>query len=71
MFVTETEFKENVDRYLTLAETEDVFITQKGKVVAKLTNLNADRVEMAKSLFGIILAEITAEEARDEKLDNI
>ena len=71
MSVTETEFKENVDRYLTLAETEDVFITQKGKVVAKLTNPNSDRVEMARSLFGIIPAEITAEEARDEKLDNI
>lgn len=71
MSVTETEFKENVDRYLTLVETEDVFITQKGKVVAKLTNPNADRVEMARSLFGIIPAEITAEEARDEKLDNI
>ncbi len=71
MSVTETEFKENVDRYLTLVETEDVFITQKGKVVAKLTNPNADRVEMARSLFGIIPAEITAEETRDEKMDNI
>ena len=54
-----------------LAETEDVFITKNGKVIAKLTNPNADRVEMARSLFGVIPADVTVEEARDERLDNI
>lgn len=71
MSVTATEFKMNLGKYLMLAETEDVFITKNGKVVAKLTNPNADRVEMAKSLFGIIPDNITPEEARDERLDNI
>lgn len=70
MFVTEDEFKKKLDRYLNLAETEDVFITNNGKVVAKLTNPNADRVEMAKSLFGIIPTDITVEEARDERLND-
>ena len=71
MSVTATEFKMNLGKYLMLAETEDVFITKNGKVVAKLTNPNANRVEMAKSLFGIIPDNITPEEARDERLDNI
>ncbi len=71
MSVTATEFKMNLGKYLMLAETEDVFITKNGKVVAKLTNPNADRIAMAKSLFGIIPADITQEEAREERLDNI
>ena len=71
MSVTATEFKTNLGKYLALAESEDVYITKNGKVVAKLTNPNADRVEIAKSLFGIIPADITPEEARDERLSKI
>ena len=71
MSITATELKMNLGKYLMLAETEDVFITKNGKIVAKLTNPNADRVEMAKSLFGVIPADITVEEARDERLDNV
>jgi antitoxin (DNA-binding transcriptional repressor) of toxin-antitoxin stability system len=71
MSITATELKMNLGKYLMLAETEDVFITKNGKVIAKLTNPNADRVEMARSLFGVIPADVTVEEARDERLDNI
>ena len=71
MSITATELKMNLGKYLLLAETEDIFITKNGKVVAKLTNPNADRVEMAKSLFGIIPANVTVEEAREERLNNI
>ena len=71
MSITATELKMNLGKYLLLAETEDIFITKNGKVVAKLTNPNADRVEMAKSLFGIIPAGVTVEEAREERLNNI
>ena len=71
MSITATELKMKLGKYLLLAETEDIFITKNGKVVAKLTNPNADRVEMAKSLFGIIPADVTVEEAREERLNNI
>ena len=71
MSVTATEFKLNLGKYLALAENEDVYITKNGKVVAKLTNPNADRVETAKSLLGIIPADITPEEAREERLDRV
>lgn len=50
MLITATELKNNFGKYLLLAATEDIFITRNGKVVAKLSNPNQDRVEMAKSL---------------------
>lgn len=71
MSITATELKMNLGKYLLLAEKEDIFITRNGKVVAKLTNPYQDRVETAKSLFGILPADITLEEARKERLDNI
>ena len=71
MSITATELKMNLGKYLMLAETEDVFITKNGKIVAKLTNPNSDRVEIAKSLCGVIPPDVTVEEARDERLEKI
>lgn len=71
MLITATELKNNLGKYLLLAATEDIFITRNGKIVAKLSNPNQDRVEMAKSLFGILSNDITLEEAKRERLDNI
>ena len=67
MSITATELKLNLGKYLQLAESEVIFITRNGKVVAKLSNPNADRVEMAKSLLGVIPADITLEESRTER----
>ena len=66
MSITATELKLNLGKYLQMAEHEDIFITRNGKIVAKLSNPNADRVEMAKSLLGVIPADITLEEAKAE-----
>lgn len=71
MSITATELKMNLGKYLLMAETEDIYITRNGKIIAKLSNPNQDRVDMAKSLFGIIPADITLEEARKERLDRI
>lgn len=71
MSITATEFKMNLGKYLLLSQTEDIYITKNGKVVAKLTNPNQDRVDIAKSLFGIIPADITVENAREERLSEI
>lgn len=71
MSITATELKMNLGKYLSLSEKEDIFITRNGRVVAKLTNPNQDRVNMAESLFGIIPADITLEEAREERLSKI
>ena len=66
MSITATELKMNLGKYLLMAEKEDIYITRNGKIVAKLSNPYQDRVDVAKSLFGIIPDEMTLEEARDE-----
>ncbi len=71
MSITATELKLNLGKYLKLAEHEDIFITRNGKVVAKLSNPNADRVEMAKSLLGVIPSDITIEKAREERISRL
>ena len=71
MSITATELKHNLGKYLVLAETEDIYITRNGKVVAKLSNPFQDRVDMAKSLFGVLPSDISLEESREERLNKI
>lgn len=71
MSITATELKVNLGKYLMLAETEDIYITRNGKIAAKLTNPYQDRVDVAKSLFGILPNDVTLEEAREERLNKI
>ena len=59
MSITATELKTNLGKYLMLAETEDIYITRNGKVVAKLSNPYQDRVDVAKSLFGVLPNDMT------------
>ena len=69
MSITATELKANLGKYLVLSANEDIFITQYGKVIAKLTNPFRDRVEIAESLFGILLQTTILEEAKAERLN--
>ena len=71
MSITATELKNNLGKYLMLAATEDIFITRNGKVISKLTNPFQERVDVAKSLFGILPADITLEEAQKERLEKL
>lgn len=71
MSISATELKANLGKYLMLAATEDVFITQYGRIVAKLTNPFQDRVAVAESLFGILPQTTTFEEAREEQMNAI
>ncbi|MCD7788584.1 MAG: type II toxin-antitoxin system prevent-host-death family antitoxin [Firmicutes bacterium] len=71
MTVTAAELKMNLGKYLVLAETEDIFISQNGRVSVKLVNNRQDRVEAMKSLFGCISDDITLEEAMEERAKKI
>lgn len=71
MSITATELKTNLSKYLLLSATEDIYITRNGKVISKLTNPFQQRVDVAKSLFGIIPSNITLEDAREERLKKI
>lgn len=65
--ITATELKRNLGKYLMLVATEDIFITKNGKVVTKLSHPHQARVKLAKSLFGILPADVTLEEAKAER----
>ncbi len=71
MSITATELKSNLGKYLALSQHEDVFITKNGKIIAKLSNPNIDRVALAKSLVGIIPPDVTVEDARKERISKI
>ena len=71
MSITATELKRNLGKYLLLAATEEIYITKNGKTVAKLSNPNQDRVDLAQSLFGILPQNMTLDEAKAERLDRI
>jgi len=69
MLVTATEFKNNIGKYLSLVATQDVFITKNGRSVAKLSSAKQDKVDIMKSLFGIIPNDgSTLEQLREERL---
>lgn len=71
MSITATELKMNLGKYLLLAETEDIFITRNGRIVAKLTSPHEERIDAAKSLFGILEDTLSLEEAREERRKQI
>lgn len=70
MFITATELKNNLGKYLDLADKEDIIITKNGKRIAKLTSATEDKRTIAKSLIGILPSDVTLEEAREERLDH-
>ena len=71
MTITATEFKNNLGKYLDNVSLEDIHITKNGKVISKLTNPFQDKVDTAKSLFGILPDTITLEESKEERLGKI
>ena len=69
MVVTATEFKTNVGKYLTMADTEDIVITRNGKSVAKLTNARDVKLLAFRSMRGILKdADVDLQKAREERL---
>ncbi len=71
MSITATEFKTNFGKYLSLAATEDIYITQYGKVIAKLSRPFEDRLQEEESLIGILPDTMTLEESMEERRDRI
>ncbi|MGI5876185.1 MAG: type II toxin-antitoxin system Phd/YefM family antitoxin [Dethiobacteria bacterium] len=68
MFITATELKNNLGKYLDLANKEDIIITKNGKQIAKLTSVTKNKQAIAESLMGILPSDITLEEAREGRL---
>lgn len=71
MSITPAELQMNLSKYLVLAATEDVYITENGKVIAKLTSPSQEKTEIAKSLIGIIPADADTDRALKERRESI
>jgi len=71
MSITATELKTNLSKYLLISATEDVYVSKNGKIICKLTNPYQDRVDTAKSLFGILPDTLSLEEAKLGRLEQI
>ena len=69
MSITATELKQNLGKYLLLSAKEDILITKNGKTIAKLTNPYQNRVNTAKSLFGILPEYASLEDTKEERLN--
>ncbi len=70
MFVTATEFKTNLGKYLEMARKQDIFITKNGKNIARLTSPTVNKLAVLDSLVGIVPADdVTDDETiREERL---
>ena len=68
MSITATELKANLDKYLLMAATEDIFITRNGKIIAKLTSPYQNKIDIVENLFGSVPATITLEKSQEERL---
>jgi len=71
MSITATELKANLSKYLLLSATEDIYITRNGKVISKLTNPFQEKVDTARSLFGILPNTLSLEDAKKERLEKV
>ena len=69
MSITATELKQNLGKYLLLSAKEDILITKNGTTIAKLTNPYQNRVNTAKSLFGILPEYASLEDTKEERLN--
>ena len=68
MTITSTELKNDLSKYLHLAQSEDVFITKNGRVMCKITTAYEDKMAILKSLIGSLPEGATIEEGREERL---
>lgn len=68
MQISLRELADNPAKYVLLADTQDIFITDEGKNLAKLTSIKSDKVAIAKSLFGIIPQNVDLESIKNERL---
>ena len=69
MVISATELKNNLGKYLELAQTEEVFISKNGRLTAKLISPFAGRIEAARSLIGILPPEVSTAEAREARME--
>lgn len=67
--ISVSELKANLSYYVSLAQTNDVFITKHGKPYAKLTTAKPDKISAATALFGVLPSTVNLNTEREERLN--
>lgn len=69
MVVTATEFQNNFDKYLKLIASEDIFITNNGKTIAKMINPQTSAVDALRGMLKKdVPPDIDLNSLREERL---
>ena len=68
MTITATELKNDLSKYLQLAESEDVYISKNGRIMCKITTPYSDKLAMVDSLVGILPEGASLDEGKAERL---
>ncbi len=68
MYITATELKSNLSKYLLLVEKEDICITKNGRPIAKLVSPYQDKLKIVDELFSSVPSDLNIEEAREERM---
>lgn len=72
MTITATELKNNLGKYIDLAEKEDIYVTKNGNKRIKISSINSRPLACIDSVFKDI--DITDEEIKEmkwERLSNV
>ena len=67
MIKTIQDLKDNPENHINMNDKHEIFITENGEKIAKLSSVQTDRDKIARSLFGIIPSDIDDDEARKER----
>ena len=70
MIITAAELKTNLEKYLEMAMSQDIFITKNGKSIARLTSPAVDKLALLDDLVGIAPKDQAMDEntLREERL---
>lgn len=68
MTVTATEFKTNFGKYLGMLDSEDIYITKNGRMIAKVSNPNISAVDAISGILeGIVPDSFDTKTLREER----
>ena len=71
MIITATELKTNLGKYLDMIVEEDILITKNGKIIAKLSQPDAEKIAILKTLVGYakgVQDDTSLDEIKSERL---
>lgn len=67
MNVTTADFHVNMDKYLDMIDTEDIFIMRQGETIAHMTRPKTSAVDSLRGLLKNVKGDITRKTIREER----